>query len=119
MPPVNPTLVTVPVVGVVQVMAVAPPAWDVRTCPAEPTVIGRLKLYVPAADCPSMLITPLVVPASAKVPFPPPTTPTVRMFVPLVVRNVAVLGAAAAPPPSTGALEVSNADVAHVLALEK
>jgi hypothetical protein len=43
-PPVKDTLVTVPVVGVVQVMAVAPPAWDVRTCPAEPTVIGKLKL---------------------------------------------------------------------------
>jgi len=60
-----PTTVTVPVDGVVQTIAVAPPAWDVKTCPAEPAVIGRLKLYVPAADCGRIVMIPL--PAPAKV----------------------------------------------------
>ena len=117
-PPVKDTLVTVPVVGVVQVMAVAPPAWDVKTCPAEPAVIGRLKLYVPAAACPVILTTPLVVPLSAKIPVPAPANPTANVL----AENtscVFVAGVVPAPPPRTTPPAASNAEDAHVVVLEK
>ena len=45
---VNDTDVTVPVFGVVHVIAEATPPCDVNTCPTLPDVIGKLKLYVPA-----------------------------------------------------------------------
>lgn len=49
-PPVKPTDVTVPVPAAVHVIAVVPPPCEVNTCPALPAVVGKLKLYVPAAD---------------------------------------------------------------------
>jgi hypothetical protein len=41
---VSATEVTVPVLGVVQVIAVLTPPCEVSTCPVVPTVIGKLKL---------------------------------------------------------------------------
>ena len=52
------TEVTVPVVGVAQVIALVAPPWEVSTWPAVPAVVGRLKLYVPAAACPCTVIVP-------------------------------------------------------------
>ena len=49
------TEVTVPIPPeptVVQLIAVARPPCEVRTWPAVPAVVGKLKLYVPAAACP-------------------------------------------------------------------
>ena len=59
---VNAMLVTVPVVGVVQVIAALTPPALVNTCPLVPEVVGKLKLYVPDADCPCIVIDPEIDP---------------------------------------------------------
>src|SRR5689334_9532505 len=48
--------------GVVHVIADAPPPADVRRSPDDPAVVGRLKLYVPAAACGCIVIVPLLLP---------------------------------------------------------
>jgi hypothetical protein len=39
-----------------QVIGEEPPPADVSTCPLEPAVVGRLKLYVPAAACVAIIV---------------------------------------------------------------
>src|SRR6266478_6556176 len=93
-PPVRPvpvaTLVTVPVPTVVHVMGLAPPPPDVKTVPAAPAVVGRLKLKAPATDCGWMVTVPLVVPARLNAPVPAPAAPSVIVDVPLVVKPALV-----------------------------
>ena len=51
-------LVTNDVAGFVQVMTPLPPPAEVKNCPEVPAVVGKLKLYVPAADCGKIEIVP-------------------------------------------------------------
>ena len=76
-------------------------------------------VIVPATAGAVSVAVPLVVPARARIPLPPPATPMVRVVEPLVVRKVLVDGAVAAPPPRIGELAVCAAEVAHVDAEEK
>jgi len=46
------------------VIGAEPPPPEVKTCPAVPAVIGKLKLNVPAVACGKTVIEPLVVPLS-------------------------------------------------------
>src|SRR5438309_1428255 len=95
-------------------MAAAPPPPDVKTCPAAPAVVGRLKLKVPAAACGCTVTTPLVVPARLRAPVPVPAAPSVIMEVPLVVKPALVFGVAPAPLPRTKPLLASRDEEARV-----
>ena len=76
-PPETSTEVTVPVPAtVVHVMAAPTPPCEVRTCPAEPAVVGRLKFQVPAAAWGWMVTVPEVVPERPKVPVAVPANPS-------------------------------------------
>jgi len=66
---------------VVQVMGLEPPAAEVSTCPELPAVVGRLKLYVPAAACGLMVTAPEVFPASETLPRVVPAMPSVGVDV--------------------------------------
>jgi hypothetical protein len=79
-------------------------------------VIGLV--IVPATDGAVNVAVPLVVPVSARMPLLVPANPTVNVA-PEKVSCVFVAGAVPAPPPSTTPPAASNAEDAHVLALEK
>ena len=57
------------VLGLVHVIAVAPPPCDVSRVPAEPAVVGRLKFQVPAAACGCTVTAPLVDPLKMRAAF--------------------------------------------------
>ena len=63
---------------VVHVIGAATPPADVNTWVVVPAVIGKLKLYVPAAACGLILTTPEVLPRKFKLPKAEPVTPKVN-----------------------------------------
>jgi hypothetical protein len=90
------------VADVPQVIAVDPPPWDVRTVPAAPTVVGRLKLYVVKA--PVFWITMVapddVLVANPRVPAVVPFTPRTGTAVYAGAPEDPVLFPNKVPPPA-------------------
>jgi hypothetical protein len=62
------TEVTVPVVSVVHVIGLLVPPPETKACPADPALVGRLKLNVPATACGKIETVPEVDPLASKDP---------------------------------------------------
>jgi hypothetical protein len=108
---VKATEVTVPEPADDQVIGFDPPPPEVKTWPAVPALVGKLKLYVPATAWGKILITPLVLPVNvweAEFTFPL-TDNDVPVAAPMLgVVNEGDVCKTNAPDPVELATEIAN-----------
>ncbi|MBS1722280.1 MAG: hypothetical protein JSS66_04650 [Armatimonadetes bacterium] len=99
--------------GLVHVMADNDPPPDVNTSPDDPAVVGRLKLYVPAADDVRTVMAPEVAPCKIKSP-ELPDCPSVNELVPVIAPvMLAPFADTVKPLPTTKASSVLRVSVAE------